>query len=215
MKSILIIGMGRFGRSLAEKLSELGNDIMIVDKRDEIINELAPRFTNALIGDATNLSVLKSLGVNNFDVCFVAIGENFQSSLEVTSQLKELGAKYVVSKASSELQAKFLSRCGADEVTYPERDMAEKLAVRFNADNIFDYLEISAEFGLFEIAVPKKWVGSTVSGTKARQAHNINIIAVKHDGSMEMLTGADYVFRADDHLVVIGRADDVFSITNR
>ena len=215
MKSILIIGMGRFGRSLSEKLLELGNDIMIVDKRDEIINELAPRFTNALIGDATNLSVLKSLGVNNFDVCFVAIGENFQSSLEVTSQLKELGAKYVVSKASSELQAKFLSRCGADEVTYPERDMAEKLAVRFNADNIFDYLEISAEFGLFEIAVPKKWVGNTVSGTKARQAHNIKGIAVKHDGTMEMLTGADYVFRADDHLVVIGRADDVFSITNR
>ena len=181
MKSILIIGMGRFGRSLSEKLLELGNDIMIVDKKEELINELAPRFTNALIGDATNLSVLKSLGVNNFDVCFVAIGENFQSSLEVTSQLKELGAKYVVSKASSQ----------------------------------FDYLEISSEFGLFEIAVPKKWVGSTVLNTKARQAHNINIIAVKHGGSMEMLTGADYVFRADDHLVIIGRADDVFSLTNR
>ena len=215
MKTILIIGMGRFGRSLSEKLLELGNDIMIVDKKEELINELAPRFTNALIGDATNLSVLNSLGVNNFDVCFVAIGENFQSSLEVTSQLKELGAKYVVSKASSQLQAKFLSRCGADEVTYPERDMAEKLAVRFNADNIFDYLEISSEFGLFEIAVPKKWVGSTVLNTKARQAHDINIIAVKHGGSMEMLTGADYVFRADDHLVIIGRADDVFSLTNR
>lgn len=119
MKSILIIGMGRFGRSLSEKLLELGNDIMIVDKKEELINELAPRFTNALIGDATNLSVLKSLGVNNFDVCFVAIGENFQSSLEVTSQLKEVGAKYVVSKASSQLQAKFLSRAGRTKLLIP------------------------------------------------------------------------------------------------
>ncbi len=215
MKSILIIGMGRFGRSLADKLLELGNDIMIVDKREELINELAPRFTNALIGDATNLSVLKSLGVNNFDVCFVAIGENFQSSLEVTSQLKELGAKYVVSKASSELQAKFLSRCGADEVTYPERDMAEKLAIRFNADNIFDYVEISSEFGVFEIAVPNSWVGNTVLSTKARQAHNINIIAIKKGGVLKMLTGADYVFQKQDHIVLIGTADDVFRITNR
>ena len=215
MKSILIIGMGRFGRSLADKLLELGNDIMIVDKREEIIEELAPRFTNALIGDATNLSVLKSLGVNNFDVCFVAIGENFQSSLEVTSQLKELGAKYVVSKASSELQAKFLSRCGADEVTYPERDMAEKLAIRFNADNIFDYVEISSEFGVFEIAVPNSWVGNTVLSTKARQAHNINIIAIKKGGVLKMLTGADYVFQKQDHIVLIGTADDVFRITNR
>ena len=215
MKSILIIGMGRFGRSLADKLLELGNDIMIVDKREELINELAPRFTNALIGDATNLGVLKSLGVNNFDVCFVAIGENFQSSLEVTSQLKDLGAKYVVSKASTSLQAKFLSRCGADEVTYPERDMAEKLAMRFTAVNIFDYVEISSECGIFEIAVPKSWVGSTVSATKARQAHNINIIATKKNGVIKMLTGADYVFSADEHLVLIGRADDVFRITNR
>lgn len=106
---------------------------MIVDKDENIINELAPRFTGAMIGDCTKEGVLRSLGVNNFDICFVTISDNFQSSLEITSLLKELGAKYVVSKANRDLQAKFLLRNGADEVVYPERDIAEKLAIRHNA----------------------------------------------------------------------------------
>lgn len=215
MKSILVIGMGRFGRNLALKMQELGNDVMIVDKNEAIINELSPSFTNALIGDATNLGVLRSLGVNNFDICFVTMGDNFQSSLEITSQLKDLGAKFVVSKASRDLQAKFLTKCGADEVVYPERDMAERLAIRFNSKNVFDYVEVNSEFGIFEIAVPKKWVGNTVFNTKARQQYNVNIIAVKKGDVLKMLTGADYVFGEEDHLMVIGKSEDIFKLTNK
>ena len=128
---------------------ELGNEVMIVDKQESIITELAPRFTNAYIGDCTNESVLKELGVNHFDICFVTIGDNFQSSLEITSLLKELGARFVVSKASRDIQAKFLIKNGADEVVYPDRDMAEKLAIKHNAKNIFDYVEITDDYGIF------------------------------------------------------------------
>lgn len=215
MKSILVIGMGRFGRNLAIKMQELGNDVMIVDKNESLINELSPLFTNAVIGDCTNLAVLKSLGINNFDLCFVTMGDNFQSSLETTSQLKDLGAKYVVSKASRDLQAKFLLKCGADEVVYPERDMAERMAIRFNASNVFDYLEVSGEYGIFEIAVPKRWIGVAVLATNARQHHNINIIAVKKNDGMKVITGSDYIFEDGDHLMVIGKSDDVFKLTGK
>jgi len=207
--------MGRFGRNLALKMQELGNDVMIVDKDERIINELSPQFTNALIGDATNLAVLKSLGVNNFDLAFVTMGDNFQASLEITSQLKDFGAKYVVAKASRDLQAKFLSRCGADEVVYPERDMAERLAMRFNSTNVFDYVEVTEDFGIFEIAVPKKRVGNTVFNTKAPQQYNVNIIAVKKGSVLKMITGADYVFEENDHLMIIGNSDAVFKLTNK
>ena len=128
MKSILIIGMGRFGRHLCQNLAELGNQIMIVDQEEANLEEMLPLVVSAKIGDCTNENVLKSLGVANFDLCFVCIGTNFQSSLEITSQLKEMGAKYVVSKANRDIHAKFLLRNGADEVVYPDRDIAEKAA---------------------------------------------------------------------------------------
>lgn len=213
MKSILVIGMGRFGYNLALKLQQLGNDVMIVDKNETIITEYASTFTNAMIGDATNMGVLRSLGINNFDICFVTMGDTFQSSLEITSQLKDLGAKYVVAKASRDLQAKFLLKCGADEVVYPERDMAENLAIRFNSNNVFGYVEVSSEFGVFEIAVPQKWIGKTVVETDARKNYSINIIAVKTGDNLTMLTGVDYVFTADDHLMVIGTPNAVFRLT--
>lgn len=169
MKNILIIGIGRLGRHLAEKLTELNNSVMIVDKDENIINELAPRFTGAMIGDCTKEGVLRSLGVNNFDICFVTISDNFQSSLEITSLLKELGAKYVVSKANRDLQAKFLLRNGADEVVYPERDIAEKLAIRHNAKNIFDFVEVTDDFAIFEIPILKKWTGKSISEIDVRK----------------------------------------------
>lgn len=140
MKSFLIIGMGRFGSHLCRNLAKLGNEVMIVDQNEELLEPLLPYVTDAKIGDCTKEEVLKSLGVGNFDKCFVCIGTNFQSSLEITCLLKELGAKYVISKATRDVHAKFLLRNGADKIIYPDRDIAEKCAVQYSSDNVFDYL---------------------------------------------------------------------------
>ena len=161
MKSILIIGMGRFGQHLCRNLLKLGNDVMIVDQKEETLEELFPLVTSAKIGDCTKLDVLKSFGVGNFDVCVVCIGTNFQTSLEITSLLKELGAKRVISKAARDVHAKFLLRNGADEVIYPERDIAERLAVRVTANHVFDYIEMG-DYGIYEIPTLKEWQGRTI-----------------------------------------------------
>jgi trk system potassium uptake protein TrkA len=215
MKSILVIGMGRFGRHLARKMLELNNEVMIVDKREDIIEELAPDFTDAHIGDCTNEAVLSSLGVSNFDVCFVTIGSNFQSSLEITSLLKELGAKYVVSKARRDIQAKFLLRNGADEVTYPEREMAEKLAIRYTAKNIFEYIELTPEFAIFEIPIIDIWVGKSIAALNVRHKYHVNILAVKKGYELKPLPGADYIFTQGDHIIVVGKPTEVFKLTAR
>lgn len=154
MKSILIIGMGRFGTHLCMDLSKLDNEIMIVDREEEKLEDLLPYVTSAKIGDCTNEKVMKSLGVGNFDLCFVCIGSNFQSSLEITSLLKEFGASYVVSKANRDIHAKFLLRNGADEVIYPDRDIAEKVAVRFSANQVFDYVELGDGYSIYEVCTP-------------------------------------------------------------
>ncbi|MGN1100258.1 MAG: potassium channel family protein [Christensenellales bacterium] len=215
MKSILIIGMGKFGQILAAKMQELGNHIMIVDKDEEIINGLAHEYTNAVIGNCTNESVLKSLGINNFDICFVTIGNDFQSSLEITSQLKEMGAKYVIAKAERDIQAKFLLRNGADEIVYPERDSAIKLAIRCNANNIFDNIELTQDYSIFEIPVLPQWVNETLSSVDVRKKFKITIIAVKNNNVLFPIPSADYVFKPDDHVVVIGKHSDVFKLTSK
>jgi trk system potassium uptake protein TrkA len=215
MKSVLVIGMGRFGRHLARKMQELNNEVMIVDENEEIIEELAPNYTDAHIGDCTNEAVLRSLGINNFDICFVAIGNNFQSSLEITSLLKELGAKYVVSKASRDIQAKFLLRNGADEVIYPEREMAEKLALRHNAKNIFECVELTPEFAIFEIPIMDMWVGKSISSLNIRRKYHINILSIKNGNSLKPLPGADYIFNEKDHILVLGNPTDVFKLVER
>ena len=215
MKSVLVIGMGRFGRSLATKLYELGNDVMIVDEDSELINELSPNFTDACVGDCRKELVLKSLGINNFDVCFVTIGENFQSSLEITSLLKELGAKRVVSKANRDIQAKFLLRNGADEVINPEKDMAEKLAIRYNANKIFDFIELTPEFSIFEIPIFEQWVGKSISSLDVRNKYEINILAVKQGQELKPLPGPAYVFAENDHIVVVGKVNVVTKLTSK
>lgn len=214
MKSVLIIGMGRFGKTLAYKMAELGNEVMIVDKDEEIVNQLAPDFVNAMIGDCTNESVVRNLGVSNFDICFVAIGDNFQASLEITSLLKELGAQYVVSKADRDMQAKFLERNGADEVVYPEHDIAEKLAIRHNAKNIFDYVEITNDYAIYELAVVKEWVGKSLKELNIRHNYGVNIMALKQGGSIE-IPSAETVFEENDHIFVIGKQKDVFKLSNK
>ena len=162
MKSILMIGMGRFGSHLCKNLSKLDNEIMIVDSEEEKLEDLLPYVTSAKIGDCTNEKVLESLGVSNFDLCVVSIGNNFQSSLEITSLLKEMGAKRVISKANRDIHAKFLLKNGADEVIFPDRDIAEKLAVSLSADGIFDYINLQDGYSIYEILPLPEWIGKTI-----------------------------------------------------
>ena len=213
MKSILVIGMGRLGRSFAIKMLQLGNDVMIVDMDEQVIDHLAPIFTDSQIGDCRQEGVLRSLGVNNFDICLVAIGENFQASLEITSLLKELGAPFVISKAKDDRQAKFLMMIGANEVVYPEREIAERLAMRYNAENIFDYIKLTSEYSLYEIPVVKSWAGKSILSLDIRQKYNVNIIGIKHNNSLRPMPSANYIFNQDDHVVVMGKSKDVFKLT--
>lgn len=214
MKSILIIGMGNFGRHLAMKMIELKNDVMIIDEDEETIEELAPLVTNAHIGDCTNEAVLRSLGVRNFDICFVTIGENFQSSLEITSILKELGAKHVISKASRDIQAKFLLRNGADEVVYPDRDIAEKLAVRCSARNILDYVDLTPDYSIYEIPVPGSWIGDSIKGVNVRIRYHISILAIKQKDNIMPMPKADYVFKENDRMIVLGKQGDAMKLAS-
>ena len=215
MKSILIIGMGRFGAHLCMDLSKLDNEIMIVDREEEKLEDLLPYVTSAKIGDCTNEKVMKSLGVGNFDLCFVCIGSNFQSSLEITSLLKEFGASYVVSKANRDIHAKFLLRNGADEVIYPDRDIAEKVAVRFSANQVFDYVELGSGYSIYEIAPLPEWIGKSVREVNVRVKYNINIIGIKGDSGISLTLGADYVFQSDEHLMIIGSQKDIAKIVKK
>ncbi|HOK81754.1 MAG: TrkA family potassium uptake protein [Clostridiales bacterium] len=212
MKSVLIIGMSKFGVILAEKMQAFGNEVMIVDREEEVINELSPMFTNAMIANCTNPAVIEKLSVGSFDICFVTVSGDFQSSLEITSLLKEYGAKVVVSVADRDIQKKFLLKNGADEVVYPIRDIAEKVAIRYNTKNIFDYIELTGEYAIFEIAVPHKWVGKSIVGINVRKTHNINILAIKKSSLLIPMPEASYVFEKQDHAIVMGRHDDVYML---
>lgn len=209
MKSVLMIGMGRFGHHLCKNMIELGNEVMIIDKDEAVVEDLTSIATNVLIGDCTKPDVLKNIGVGNYDICFVCIGSNFQSSLEVTSQLKDLGAKYVVSKASRDIHAKFLSRNGADEVIYPDRDIAEKVAKRFTANNVFDYIELTDTYSVYEISPIRTWIGKTIIESNIRSKYNISILGVKNSNGVNMLPSAEYTIQANDHLMILASTSDV------
>lgn len=209
MKSVLLIGLGRFGRHIAMKLNEMRHQVMAVDKNEKRVNAVLPYVTNAQIGDAANEEFLESLGVNNFDICIVAIGDDFQSSLETTSLLKELGARMVVSRAARDVHAKFLLRNGADEIVYPEKQLADWTAIRYTADHILDYIELDSEHAIIEIAVPEKWVGKTVIELDVRKKHGINIMAVKRGGKMNLKITPQTVFNQDDTVLVLGNRKDM------
>ena len=214
-KSMLIIGMGRFGVNLAKELKKLGNQVMVVDERAERIDLIAPDFPDCHIGDCTNENVLKSLDVKSFDICFVTIGTNFESSLVITMLLKKLGAQRIIAKASQEIQAHILEDIGAAEVIYPERDMAQSLAVKYSANNVFDYIELNDEYGIFEIQVPPAWVGLSIIKIDVRKNFKLNIIAIKNGENMSVSPSADYMFREDDHVMVVGMPANVLKITGK
>lgn len=215
MKSILMIGMGKFGHLLCQGMARLGNEIMIVDENEDALTDLVPVVTSAEIGDCTNVEVLKSLGVRNFDLCFVCISGNFQDSLEITSQLKELGARYVVSKAERDIQAKFLLRNGADEVIYPDRDIAERAAQKYSSDHVFDYVELTDDYGIYEIPAYREWVGKSIRELDIRAKYKVNILGIKNEGELDLMPPASYVFNKEQHLMVIGQKKDIERILHK
>lgn len=203
-KSILLIGLGRFGKHVALHLNRLGHQVMAVDHVEERVNSVLLYVTNAQIGDSTNAEFLKSLGIRNYDVCIVAIGNDFQSSLETTSLLKELGAKLVVSRAARDVQEKFLLRNGADEVVYPEKQLARWTAIRYSADHILDYIELDEEHSIFEVSVPGEWVGQTIRQIDIRKKFNINIMGIRNNGKLALSVSPDMVLEEKDTLMVLG-----------
>lgn len=209
MKSILLVGLGRFGRHVAEKLYELNHQVMALDWKEERVDSILPFVTNAQIGDSTNPDFLMSLGIRNFDFCIVAIGDNFQSSLETTSLLKELGAKLVVSRAASDVHAKFLLKNGADEIVYPERQLATWTAIRYSADHIFDYIELDDEHAIYEVQVPEDWVGKTVGELDVRKKYSLNIMALKEDGILNLAITPETGITANQTMLVLGTIKQV------
>ena len=204
MKNILLIGLGRFGRHIALQLNKLGHEVMAVDINEERVNKSLTIVTNAQIGDSTNTEFLRSLGIGNFDVCIVTIGGNFQNSLETTSLLKELGAKLVVSRAERDVQEKFLLRNGADEVVYPEKQVANWAAIRYTADHIRDYIEVDDAHAIFEVEVPEEWIGKTVGELDIRRKYSINIMATKENGKINMAVSPETVLTDNITLLVLG-----------
>ena len=209
MKSVLLVGLGRFGRHIAIKLHELHHQVMAIDQKEERVEAVLPYVTNAQIGDSKNASFMASLGVRNFDVCIVAIGDDFQSSLETTALLKELGAKQVVSRAARDVHAKFLLRNGADEVVYPEKQLASWTAIRYTSDHIIDYLELDDDTAIVEVSVPHSWVGKTVGALDVRRRYNINILGIKKTSKLDIGVTSSTVLTADETVLVLGSSRDI------
>ena len=212
MKSILIIGLGRFGRHMAEKFIENGHEVLAIDDNEERADAAVGSIQQTLIGDATDERFMESLGIRNFDLAVVAIGENFQSVLEITVLLKDLGCKYIVARATRDVHKKLLLRNGADYVVYAEREIAERLAIKFGADNIFDYIELTPEIGIYEIAIPQKWIGRSILDLSIRTKYHISVLATKKGTKIYPLPHPNHVFEGDESLMVMGTLEDVNNV---
>ena len=204
MKSVLLIGLGRFGKFIAMKLHSMGHQIMAVDTNEERVNSVLPYVTNAQIGDSTNEAFLSSLGIRNYDACIVAIGDNFQNSLETAYLLKELGAKKVIARASREIQEKFLLHNGADEVVYPEKQLASWTAIRCSSEHILEYIELDDEYAIFELAAPMEWVGKTIVQLDIRKRFGINVLGIRENGMLNMSITPDTMLCRGASLLVLG-----------
>lgn len=209
MKSVLLIGLGRFGRHMAQKLQEMHHEVLAIDKHEDRVNDALDFVTSAQIGDSTNEHFIASLGVRNFDLCVVAIGDNFLSSLETTALLKDYGAPFVLARATRDNHAKFLLRNGADEVIYPERQMAEWAAVRYSSSHVFDYIKLTPEHAIYETGVPSAWVGKSVGQLGVREKYHVNILATKENGQLAPLPGAAHIFTNTETLLILGHNRDI------
>lgn len=208
MRSILIIGLGRFGRHLAFDFMDLKDEVMVIDKDERAVNRVSSSVTSAQIGDCTDENVLRSIGVSNFDRCFVCISSDFQASLEITSLLSDLGADYIISKTDRDVHGKFLLRNGAKEVIYPEKDIALRTAMKYVSAETFDFIELTKEYAILETATPKRWLGKTIRAINVRATYNLNVIAYKRDGVISPMVDSEYVFCTTDHLLIAGNVTD-------
>ena len=214
MKSVLVIGAGQFGTHIAKRMEELRCEVMAVDISEDSINDIMPYVTNAKIGDGTNEEFLRTLGIDDYDVCFVTLGRHFQSSLETTSLLSELGAKKVISRATNDVQMKFLLRIGADEVVYPEKQTALRIATKYASDSILDFFHLEKEYYIYELKVPKSWHGKNLMQIDARRRFNINILTIKRSGEV-LIPSADTVILPDDIAFVLGESGAVEKALNK
>lgn len=208
MKTVLIVGVGRFGRKMIEKLNDLGYEVMAIDRDESRINEILPLVTDAQIGDATSRDFLQTLGVSNYDVCFVTISEDFQSSLVSSSLLKDLGARQVISRAASDLHKEFLLRNGADDVFFPAKQVADWAVMRYAADHVLDYITLDSEYAIYDLTVPEEWYGKTVGTLDIRRKYNLNILAVRGNGA-SMVVSSETVMQQNQTLLVLGKWKDV------
>ncbi len=209
MKSVLIAGLGTFGKYAARKMMELDNEVMVVDIDENDINEIMPFVTSAIIGDSTNEEFIRSLGPENYDICVVAIGENFEASLETTALLKDLGASTVISLANSDAQAKLLKKIGADEVVYPDRQLAEWTAITYSSTNVFDYIRLSDDYAIYELSVPEKWIGKNLIELNVRQKYHVSILALKTGDSLDMTIDPTRPFKPGNRVLVLGKEKEI------
>ena len=204
MKSILLIGVGRFGRHIIRKLNAMNHQVMAVDHDEDRIQDVLSSVTSAQIGDSTNEEFLSSLGISNFDACIVTIGDDFQNSLETVYLLKELGARKVIARASREIQEKFLLRNGADEVVYPEKQMAAWTAIRCASDHVLDYIELDNDYSIYELAIPNEWCGKTILELDIRKKFNIKILGIREYGKLNMNITPSTVLNSRKSMLVLG-----------
>ena len=209
MKSILVIGVGHFGRHIIDKLNDLGCQIMGVDIIEDNVNAIANKVDSAQIGNSTNEDFLRGLGVNNFDAAIVTIAEDFQSSLETVSLLKALGARHVVARAASEIQEKFLLRIGADEVVYPEKQLAAWTSIRCTSNYVFDYIDLGGEHAIYEVAVPEEWNGKTVEQLQVRRKYGMNLLGVRKDHVLNVNIRPDTVMDKDSTVLILGDSKNI------
>ena len=205
--------MGRLGSHLAEKMQDLGHDVMILDSNAERINQLAPHFADARIAEYTHEDVLSALDIPSFDLCFVTVGDNMEASMITTITLKKLGAKYVAARARDDLQCELLKKIGADEIIYADGETADKLALRHNGNNIFDYVALTDGYAIFEVPILKAWEGKSIIELDVRKKYKMNIIAIKRGETLDPAPMPDFVFEDGDHIFVIGKSRDVFKVT--
>jgi len=209
-KQFVVIGLGRFGSSVATALSQTGNDVLCVDTSEALVDDIAPYVTHAVQADATDEKALKALGIRNFDAAVIAIGGDIQASILVTMLCKEQGLEHVLVKAQSEIHAKVLEKIGADKIVFPERDMGIKVAHNLASANILDFIELSPDYSVIEVDTIQKWIGKTLVDLNFRRLYNVNIMAIKEEeGDVNINPSADDIIKKDDNLVVTGLNEDI------
>ena len=211
-KSVLIIGIGKFGAHLAEKMQDLGHDVLIFDRNEAAIEGLSTRFADAQVGDFTNEDVLREIDVASYDVVCVTLGDDFEASMVTTMLLKRLGAKYVVVRARSEIECDLLRKVGADEIVYADGDATDRLAMRMGGNNILDYIQLTGGYAIFEVPILKSWAGKSIAELEVRSRYKVNIVAIKNEEMLDPTPSPDYRFKPDDKILVIGKSRDVFRL---